>query len=610
MGAFLRRNLPQIGLILLVAFCFAPLLFADFTSWDDYLTVARNWRMRPPTISTIDYYFTHGAMDIYIPATYTVWTTVAAIANRHDAASSLNPAFFHAINIVIHALSVLTVYNLIRQLTSAKPIAAFLGAAVFAIHPVQVEAVAWVSGLKDVLCGFFCLTALSLYCRTAPEPPPIGIVASMPRKVDRFGDLRRAGWYALATLFYVLAMLAKPTAMILPLMAIAIDLFFLRRRDFGSPRQFLWVILATPCAVWTHNLQPAISVEWFHPMQRALVAADAISFYLGKLIFPLHLCVDYGHTPSVALAGTAHYTWIIPLILFVAVVSIPVCRRLLGPAILFVIPLLPVLGLVPFDFQTYSTVADHYLYLSMLAIAFAVASISARRSVHIVFAFSLVAFLPLTFLQTHYWLSSTTLFEHTLSVNPRSFAAYNSLAAADIERNDFPAAEVHARAALAIAPQNVTAHVHLAAALAQTGSKQEAMKLLHEALAIDPTSSAANINLGGLLADLHDPGAEAQLRRAITLSPDDPSPYQNLGTLLASQNRLDEALKNLAIARQLAPGDVRVATNYAIVRAAQGNRAEAVEELRRALQIDPNFAPARQALLDLGENLSDQPHPL
>ncbi len=542
MGAFLRRNLPQIGLILLVAFCFAPLLFADFTSWDDYLTVARNWRMRPPTISTIDYYFTHGAMDIYIPATYTVWTTVAAIANRHDAAFSLNPAFFHAINIIVHALSVLTVYNLIRQLTSAKPIAAFLGAAVFAIHPVQVEAVAWISGLKDVLCGFLCLTALSLYCQTAPDPAPTGIVASMPRKADRFGDLRRAGWYALATLFYILAMLAKPTAMILPLAAIAIDLFFLRRtKDLGSPRQFFWVLLAVPCIVWTHNLQPAISVEWFHPMQRALVAADAISFYLGKLIFPLHLCVDYGHTPSVALAGTARYTWIIPVLLFVALMLIPACRRLFAPALLFVIPLLPILGLVPFDFQTYSTTADHYLYLPMLAIALAIASISTRRSVQIGVAIALVVFIPLTFLQARYWLSSNTLFEHTLSVNPHSFAAYNSLAAADIERNDFPAAEVHARAALAIAPQNVTARVHLAAALARLGDKPQALQILREAIAIDPSNSPANINLGGLLADLHDPAAEAQLRRAVAISPDDPSPYQNLGTLLASENRLPEA---------------------------------------------------------------------
>jgi protein O-mannosyl-transferase len=684
MTAPLRRYLPPILLILLTALAFSPLLRADFTSWDDYNTVARNWRMRPPSIENTLYYWRHSAMDLYIPVTYTVWSIVAAIADRHDAASSLNPAIFHAANIAMHIFCALAVYALIRRLLRAAPWSAFLGAAIFALHPIQVEPVAWISGMKDLLCGFLCILALIFYSadshddETESTMRPASGAAKQPLRVscplplrgkvrerafsttERFSTAnepagrsspspkhehqdhsthsrRRIVNFSLATLFFILALLSKPTAVILPLIAITLDLFFLARPIRQARiRWLIWFLVAIPCVLWTRHFQPASPLQPPPLLERPLVAADAITFYLRKLIAPIHLCIDYGHSPAGALATTARYTWIIPLLIAIALIcearlqilfprllrsslsrpargarsappaqeAIPTRSPLIAAAILFLIPLLPVLGLVPFDFQAYSTVADHYLYLPMLGVAAAVAYLSMRIFPRIIFTIAILIFIPLSIQQTRSWQNSDALFDHVLTINPRSFAAHNSLAAAAIERNDFTSAETHARAALAIDPDNITARVHLAAALAQLGEKPRALQILRQAIAIDPTSPSANINLAGLLADLHDPSAEAHLRRAITLAPDDPSPYSNLGALLASTNRLDEARENLAIAMRLSPADARIRTNYAIVLAAQGHPAEAAAQLRRALQIDPDFAPAKQALSDLTQTPS------
>ena len=232
---------------------FAYLISCNFTEWDDPQTVSQNHRLHPPTLHSIRYYWTaagaQAPMGLYIPVTYTFWSIIAAI--------SRNAAFFHAANILLHMMAALAMF-------------ACAGALLFALHPVQVESVAWVSGTKDLLCGLFSLVALWQYTLYAEQRP------------------HKHRHYAIGLLCLILAMLSKPTAIVVPLMAVAIDLFFLRRqRRVVLKSLWLWLALMIPCAIWTMQSQPqtwttspptpspSIYTSWCYPLICASITAIA-----------------------------------------------------------------------------------------------------------------------------------------------------------------------------------------------------------------------------------------------------------------------------------------------------------------------------------------------
>ena len=242
---------------------------------------------------------------------------------------------------------------------------------------------AWVTAMKDVLSGLLTLSALYFYLTSAAQavaaasssghqqqgaqlsPPP----SSPPR--PRHGQ-DRAYW--LATILFALSLLAKPNAGLL--VAGALDYLLVGRAARQVARWLWpWLALAAACAVWTKLVQPAAAAGTVAPWLRPLIAADALAFYLYKILWPTRLGLDYGRRPSVALAeGWAYVTWVVPAVVGLLLWS---CRRrapaLLAAGVAFVAALTPVLGLIRFDFQTYSTVSDHYLYVPMFAVAFAVA---------------------------------------------------------------------------------------------------------------------------------------------------------------------------------------------------------------------------------------------
>src|SRR5262245_17535649 len=142
----------------------------EFIDWDDNMTITGNARMNPPTLATLKYYWTHGEYGLYIPGTYTVWAGLSAIARTAEEDTRgirLNPLVFHTANVLLHATAALAAFALLirlcrgdtgangRTATQGSPLPAFIGAALFAVHPLQVESVGWISGMKDVLCGLF-----------------------------------------------------------------------------------------------------------------------------------------------------------------------------------------------------------------------------------------------------------------------------------------------------------------------------------------------------------------------------------------------------------------------------------------------------------------------
>lgn len=440
----LARVARWIPLILVAAaiVAHAPGVGGAFTLWDDHNTIVENPSFAPPTLAGLARHWREPHMDLYVPITYTAWWVIAKLAWRGGVAPDgyLDARPFHAANLTLHVLATLVAYALLRRLlqrpgtpadTPQRCWAAAAGALLFAAHPVQVESVGWISGLKDVLGGLLVLTAVWQYVLFAdPQPDPAP------------GGRRGRGHYVLGMLALGAALLTKPIAVVAPALVVVLDLLILNRPWRQVARSaWPWFVLIVPCLVWTKLCQPAAHVTAPALWQRPLVAGDALAFYLFKLVAPLNLAPDYSRSPMTVLAGGwAYWTWLMPAAVAVALWR---WRREARPAVaaaLFAVAALsPLLGLVPFDFQVYSTVADHYLYLPMFGVALGAAwGLSRLDSSHrrarrlsagpLACALGLVVLVPLSARQARVWRDTVTLFEHTIAVNPDSYAGYSNLA--------------------------------------------------------------------------------------------------------------------------------------------------------------------------------------
>lgn len=284
----------------------------------------------------------------------------------------------------------------------------------------------------------------------------------------------------IATLAFMAATLSKPTAITVPLIAIALDRWMLDRpwrRAIRLPA--LWCLLALPIALITSRVQVIDNVPTVAFWLRPLVAADALSFYLRHLAWPAGLAVDYARRPAAIFStGVVWYAWLLP-----AAVTLLLFRQrakrpwLLAAAVMFLAPLLPVLGLRPFMMQYTSTVADHYLYLPMLGCALAAATFLARQSSprwNTACAFALAVMAWHSSAQAHYWKDDETLNRHTLAVTPNSFTAHVNLAHDLEQKGDFEGELREDAAAVAANPEFPLARGNYAVMLATLGHVDEA----------------------------------------------------------------------------------------------------------------------------------------
>ncbi|HWP41045.1 MAG TPA: hypothetical protein VNL70_08965, partial [Tepidisphaeraceae bacterium] len=419
--------------VVLALLVFWPVVGFELLLWDDNVHITENPLFGPPRFQNIGHYWTHRFYGLYIPVTYTIWTVLGVFAHH--------PATYHAANLAVHLTCVAMVYRILRRLvdrTSVWP--ATLGACVFAVHPLQVETVAWVSAFRDLLATLLCLLAIWVFLddtssgnKQQPQP------------------LRRS---ATLMMLMLLAVLSKPTAAVLP--AILMVLGWMQGRTLKQLARNLapLFVLAIACAVWTRLIQTS---SYLHPAPlwaRPLVAADAIAFYLLKLLWPARLGFDYGRTPQAILAsGEAMFTWIIPVAAAATVALLwRRSRALSAAALLFLIGLLPVLGLLSFDFQDKSTVADHYMYLPMFAVSIGVAAAVRRYPTPLMqsLAGAIVLLMCLrSGSQVWYWRDTRSLAEHGLAVNPSSWSSWDLLTAVAFDEHNPRLAERFARQALA-----------------------------------------------------------------------------------------------------------------------------------------------------------------
>jgi protein O-mannosyl-transferase len=463
-----------------------------------------------------------------------------------------------------------------------------------------VEAVAWVTGFKDVLGGCLSFVAIWQYLQYARG----GVAVASPGKPAR-GQVRRT-WipYGFATGAFVLALLAKPTAVVVPVVAWLLDVW-------GWPQTWrtrraavlAWLVIAMLLGFFTSQVQPATTLLFTVPLwMRPLIAGDAVAFYLYKLVFPVWLGPDYGRAPEVMLPQswlwfTGLVPWGLAAWLWHKRTRVP---WLVAAAGVFVAGLLPVLGFIPFGFQNYSTVADRYVYIAMLGPALALAwglTQSPRR----VLAIGCVVILGILGIrsawQTRYWHTTVSLFEHALTVHPGSALAHNNLGLAMAAQNRLPEAIDHYTEALRLLPSYALAHYNLGHLLMSQGQTQEAMWHYAEALRLLPTYAEAHNNLGMALANQgRSTEALHHYTEALRLQPRNAEAHNNLGNVLVSQGQTQEAMQHYAEALRLDPTFAEAHNNLGTALVNQGRSMEAIEHYTAALRFRPSYARAHYNL--------------
>jgi protein O-mannosyl-transferase len=455
--------------------------------------------------------------NIYAPLTFGLWYVIAAVTTNGETLPAIG---FKVASWLGHGLSALAAWWAIWLIVRHRA-AAMIGAMVVALHPLQVESVAWTTGTKDVLCGLFSFAAIALYT---------GAIT---------GGRRRALYWAVAC--GVFAVAAKPTGVVLPAILFAVDLAI---RDTSIQRRLgdLWPFLpATGVGVLVILcVQPATSIEPAPLHLRPLIALDSYAFYLQKVVSPTNLVVDYARSPDVVRAsGQLAWTWVVPLaVLALAIVS---RHRMVGLAVvMFAIPILPVSGITAFDMQQYSTVTDHYAYQSLLGVGLIVA-VAARRwiAARYILGTTVAALAVLSVLQIRYWLDPHALYARGVELAPQTLMSRAGLVTLAFDRGDPADAERWARQIIQIKPR-ADAYINLSVALVQQNRLPEAAEAAKQALRLDGFGVEMNsVRYWLLLArDLNDTEL-ARLTAAYwaKLEPANPAPRTLLRSIEASEAR-------------------------------------------------------------------------
>ncbi|MBU3664347.1 MAG: tetratricopeptide repeat protein [Chthoniobacterales bacterium] len=467
--------------------------FPFFPFWDDDIHVHANPHVAQLSWSGIRALWSGPWQQLYIPLTYSVWAAMAAASRWWDGipivSGPINAAWFHGANVAAHSVSAVLVFVFLRRTAvrffpratgGRADLAAAVGAAIFALHPLQVEPVAWVSGLRDVLGG--CLGLASLAVLFGAE------------------RLTPARW-GVATLLFVASLAAKPAGVSLPLVAgiLAVAPFTWPWRKIATALGpwlaigAAWVLI-TSSAQWAAELAAGLVPVWVRP----LVAADALTFYIGKALWPAALAADYGRSPdSMMASGLLWWIWIVPCAVVAALAAFKPLRVYLVPFGIFAAALLPTLGLVPFNFQVVSTVADRYAYFAMLGPALAASMILVQTNRRWIDAAVVACAVMLGFLSAWrlpLWSEDLKLFADTLAVNPESWKAMHNYASALDDRGRTAEAEPLMRQVIARRPDSAEAHNDLAVIVWKLGRRQEAVALMRRSLALRATpGSAANL---------------------------------------------------------------------------------------------------------------------
>ena len=598
---WLAPLLAGAAIVLVTLAVYLPAMKAGFIWDDDSMLTANPLVQSPDGLRAI--WFSTEPAD-YWPLTYSsLWLEWRMWG--------MNASGYHVTNILLHAFSAVLLW---RVLLRMRVPGAWVAALIFAVHPVNVESVAWITERKNTLAMCLGLLALLWFLRFYDESR-IANPESRARK-----------WYGLALLAFTLSLLAKTSAVMLPVV-LALCVWW---RSGANERQELtslirhWLVRLAP--FFAVSLGLGLATVWFQTnraigddvvrpegfLSRLAGAAWAIWFYLYKALFPISLSFVYPRW-EISPASLVNY---LPLLVVGAVLALALkFRRTWGRPVMlglgcFLLMLLPVLGFFEIYFHRYSLVADHWQYFALPATISLIAAglckqsgnSTRKKTFQIVGAGIVLLLSVLTWRQAGVYVNTETLWRDTLKKNPKAWLALNNLGLLLAARGELAEAEQLYRRSLEINPRQMEGHNNLGEALALAGRNAEAGQSFLRAAGIAPRSAVVQMNLGKLAERGGDvSGAQSAYQRAVELSPNNADGYNSLGCLLAAQGKLDEAMTHFREALRINPSLAEVQFNAGNAVFSQGKAEEAISFYRAAIKSKPDHAEAR---INLGLILS------
>jgi Tfp pilus assembly protein PilF len=590
-----KRIAPDILLALLVLLAYIPAYDAQFI-WDDDAHLTAN----PQVVGA------EGLRGIWTTSAATYYPLVLTTFWLQHAVWGLHPFPYHLFNVLLHALCGLLLRHVLLRL-KACPAAAWLGAALWVLHPAQVETAAWITELKNTQSGVFYLLAILMFLHW--------------REVPR-GTRRRTAFYAGFLLCAAGALLSKTSTVMLPVV-VALCAWWLDGR-------WRWLIvkpllpffaLSAAAAAWTVWEQKfhsgALGIEWVQTIGERIAVAGAVPwFYLGKLLWPYPLIFIYPRW-NVRPPGLL---WFLPVAALLAVLIAlwryrnTTLRPLWFAFAYFVVSLFPVMNFFDVYFFRYSFVGDHFQYLAAMgplalagaAIAAALRKAGSPRYYAAVVTVLVAALAAVSADHGEVFKNNEVLWKHTIAKNPEAWLAHNNLATIFLDQSNVAAAEVELEDTLRLNPRYAEAHANLANILFDAGRFDEAITHFRQAIEAEPQYERMYNYLGMslVMSGQMDEGVR-QIRRAIELNPEDAKAHEHLGIALSRRGDKEGATAEFAATVRASPTSANYRMRYGTALLLQDKFAEAKAQFAEAVRLTPDFAPAHKllgvALLELQE---------
>jgi len=687
-GNLKRSRLLAISVFALVLLVYWPAIHFNFLGYDDTVHVSANPYFSPPTWGHVWYFWRfpfnslpptdvvhpNGAISppyeiLWGPLSFTVWAALAMLAHIPSAGPvappgmvlppvpwHLSPLPFHLANLLLHGANGAMVFFVLRRLTR-NDWGAYIGALFYALHPLMVEPVSWVTGMNTLLSTGLALLATLFYLRSM-DSASTGTPTGAPSR----------GWYLLSCAVFLAAVLAKPSVAVMPAVVLIL-LWSLGDGKLARRALELWPWFLCAAVDVLVNLRmrgdsvndPSIVVA--APLRFFLVA-DSLAFYLAKVIFPWNLAPDYGRKPHWVLGQPAtHFTWIVPVaITWILIASwrrapgVRGPRLFLGGWTLFCLILAQTSGVVPYYFHLTSLVADRYMYLALLGPAMWLAAAIAHwapeasggggsspssvlpsrlgpaaRNVVVGSLALVMVFAGRTRAQLPVWSSDNALWSATLRVNDESPTAYrilgeglvghdqreraqslflkglgytpndwlllNDAGENAIHLKQYASAETYLRRSIKACDYDAMPYLFLGLMSVQRGDLRTAIGRFGAGLKVDPTNAGLLANFGVTAGRLGSPKlAEFYLLRALRYGFDPAAGHLYLGIARAQMGRMSEAYADWVVSESLNPQFYETHYDLGLFYFKQGQFNQSVGELNRAVLLMPGYAPAYLAV--------------
>jgi tetratricopeptide (TPR) repeat protein len=604
-------NRPKLWICICLAVAtlavYAQVYRHDFIDYDDGDYIFENWHVR----TGLDW---HNVALVFTTAYAANWHPLTWLSHMVDCQIfGLNPGPQHLVSVLLHVANTLLLFLIFQNLTGAQWKSAFV-AALFALHPLHVESVAWIAERKDVLSTLFWLLTLWAYARYVQKP-----------------GLNR---YLLTVIPFVLGLMAKPMLVTLPFVLLLLDYWPLNRfvpvkrvktqharrstqsliDRFWRPAQPLvrekipFFLLAAGSSIITFAAQKAggaVETSNFLPFSSRMAnAIHSYVAYLLKTAWPSNLSVFYryqlaGYPPyQVALAAL--------FLLCIAVLALHFAHRFPYLAVgwfWYLGTLVPVIGLVQVGRQA---LADRYTYVPLIGVFVVVAWgapdavakwAAAKKPLATAAAFLLLVCSITTWFQVRYWRNTVSLFSHAVEIDRDNYVGHELLGTGLARRAKLEEAVAHYSEALRYQPTNAHIMGNMGFCLYQLGKVDQALEQYSRALKIKPDDPTALRNMGQMRFDQERFEEAADLfRRAQRNMPDNPALYCSLGDALAKLGRNQEAIDAYNLALHIQPLSAEVLFGLGVALSDQGKGLDAIHNFEKALQINPHYAEAHNNL--------------